>query len=245
MRKAIVVFSSLFLCLSLFKVGAVVAEEGAVGQAEVGADVEGQQGSSDFGWKQQFSDERQQLQEQGKEIKDNMEAAREEEKQLRQRIADALEAGDPQTAAQLKEELKVMHQENVQGMQQDREAMQAAKQELKSNIQEARQAGSLPIEQQGESGTNVVNPPGPMGGPGAGPEGMPRFDRDNNPPGPKGGPGTNWENKPGPQGGPGAGPDRKPGMGNPPGPKGGPGAGPRKSQGAPQGGGPRGGGNRK
>ena len=38
------------------------------------------------------------------------------------------------------------------------------------------------------------NPPGPVGGPGAG-----------NPPGPVGGPGTNWRNPPGPAGGPGAG----------------------------------------
>jgi len=66
------------------------------------------------------------------------------------------------------------------------------------------------------------NPPGPRGGPGAGP----KKDRDNNPPGPRGGRGTNWENPPGPQGGPGASPDRKLKKdldNNPPGPVGGPG----------------------
>ena len=47
------------------------------------------------------------------------------------------------------------------------------------------------------------NPPGPAGGPGAGPR-----DLDNNPPGKKGGPGTNWENPKGPVGGPGASPNR-------------------------------------
>ena len=58
------------------------------------------------------------------------------------------------------------------------------------------------------------NPPGPKGGPGAGP----RMDRDNNPPGRAGGPGTNWENPPGPRGGPGAGPAYV--SGNPPAPEG-------------------------
>jgi len=62
------------------------------------------------------------------------------------------------------------------------------------------------------------NPPGPRGGPGAGP----RRDLDNNPPGRAGGPGTNWENPPGPRGGPGTGANRGP-AGNPPGPRGGPG----------------------
>ena len=44
------------------------------------------------------------------------------------------------------------------------------------------------------------NPPGPQGGPGAGP----RYG--NNPPGQAGGPGTSLGNPPGPQGGPGTGP---------------------------------------
>lgn len=52
------------------------------------------------------------------------------------------------------------------------------------------------------------NPPGPAGGPGAGP--LPPKDVDNNPPGATGGPGTNWENPPGPAGGAGASPDLKP-----------------------------------
>jgi len=78
------------------------------------------------------------------------------------------------------------------------------------------------------------NPPGPVGGRGAGPRwpnrAIPRtwvywgahdgfhwykhpngywcmFDNDGNPPGPAGGPGTNWENPPGPIGGPGASPN--------------------------------------
>jgi thioester reductase-like protein len=148
MRKTTVVLGGLFLCFSLFRVGIVGAEDGTVAQ-----------------------DDRQQLQEQRKEIKGNMEAARAEEKQLRLRIADALQANDTQTAAQLKEQLRAMHQENVQGMQQDKQAMQAAKQEFKNNVQEARQAGdNNPPGPMGGPGTNWENRPGPQGGPGASPD---------------------------------------------------------------------------
>ncbi len=68
-----------------------------------------------------------------------------------------------------------------------------------------------------------ANPPGPVGGPGAGPAMV-------NPPGPVGGPGAGPRrdvdnNPPGPAGGPGASPNNRP-MINPPGPMGGPGAGP-------------------
>lgn len=114
------------------------------------------------------------------------------------------------------------------------------------------------IAQNAANDGEKVNPPGPTGGPGAGP----KWDKDNNPPGMAGGPGTNWENKPGPQGGPGMGQDRrgpkmdrdnnppgpKGGQGtnweNKPGPQGGPGVGPNRpgGQGGPQGGnGPQGG----
>lgn len=208
MRKAVVVLGGLFLCFSLFRVGAVVAEEG--------------QESTDTGWKQQLSDDRQQLKEQRQEIKGNLEAAKDEEKQLRQRIAAAFQANDLQTVAQLKEELRAMHHENIQGLQQDKQALQADKQELKNDVQEARQAGDLPFKKdwdnnppgpRGGEGTNWENPPGPKGGPGTSPDRKPRFDRDNNPPGPRGGAGTNWENKPGPRGGPGTSPDRRPNNG--------------------------------
>ena len=266
MIKVIAVFISLFLCFFLFKVSSVVAEEGVVAQTEVAANVEDQQESSNAGFKQQIFDDRQQLQEQRKEIKGNMEAARGEEQQLRQRIIDALQTNDLQTATQLKEELRVMHQENVQRMQQDKQAMQAAKQGLKNDVQQAQQTGgNNPPGPMGGPGTNWENPPGPMGGPGASSDARPRFDRDNNPPGPKGGAGTNWENPPGPMGGPGVSPDKRPKLdrdNNPPGPKGGAGTnwenkpGPQGGPGAspnrpgivnPPGpkGGPKAGGNRK
>lgn len=171
MRKAATVLGSLFLCFFLFKISVVAAEEETVAQTEV---------AFDAGWKQEFFEDRQQLQEQKNEIKDDMEAAKAEEEALKQRIADALQVNDLQTADQLKEELRVMRQENRQEMQQDKEEIQEAKQELKDDVLEVRQAGVLPLKK----------------------------DYDNNPPGPQGGAGTNWENPPGPRGGPGASPDR-------------------------------------
>jgi len=219
MRKAIVTLSSLFLCFSLFKVGGVFAEDGELTQAEITSNAAEQQDASGTEWKQQFSDDRAQIQEQKEEIKSNMAASRDEERQLRQQIGAALQANDLQAADKLKEALRVMHQENMQGMQQDRQNMQANRQALKNDLQEARQAGVLPLridkdnnppEPKGGAGTNWENKPGPQGGAGTSPNHHPRIDRDNNPPGPKGGAGTNWENKPGPQGGAGTSPNRRP-----------------------------------
>ena len=59
------------------------------------------------------------------------------------------------------------------------------------------------------------NPPGPKGGPGAGPDHMPMRDRDGNPPGPKGGLGVGSDSM-----------QMRDRDGNPPGPKGGPGKSP-------------------
>lgn len=233
MRKAMVILSSLFLCFSLFKVGGVFAQDGESAPAEITSNVVEQQGASDTEWKQQFSEDRAQIQAQKEEIKNNMIASRDEEQQLRQQIGAALQANDLQTADKLKEALRAMHQENMQGMQQDRQNMQADRQALKNDLQEARQAGVLPLRgdndnnppgPRGGAGTNWENKPGPQGGEGTSPDFRPRVDRDNNPPGPRGGAGTNWENKPGPQGGAGTSPNRGPRIdrdNNPPGPRGG------------------------
>ena len=93
MRKAVVVFSSLFLCFSLFKVGVVSAEDAVVAQTEVAANVEGQE-SSNSGLKQQFSEARSQIQEQKQGNIQNAQAARAEEDQLRQQIKAAMDSGD-------------------------------------------------------------------------------------------------------------------------------------------------------
>jgi len=140
-------------------------------------------------WKQELSSDKQQIRDQKQEINQNAQAARAQEEQLRGQIKDAIAAGDMATADQLKEQLRAVHQENVQQKQQDMQNMRSDRNELRGDVKEARQEG-------------LVNPPGPVGGPGAGPVNR------NNPPGPMGGPGTNWGNPPGPRGGAGASPAR-------------------------------------
>ena len=68
------------------------------------------------------------------------------------------------------------------------------------------------------------NPPGPTGGPGAGPKWKDNPNKIDNPPGPVGGAGTDFGNS---QGSSQGSPVARPWSGNPPGAAGGPGAGPR------------------
>jgi outer membrane murein-binding lipoprotein Lpp len=137
--------------------------------------------SSGAGLKEELKTDRQQIKEELEESKDNAQEAKTEENQLKEQIKAAVASGDLESARKLREQLRLKHQENMQERVQDKEDIQEAGQELKSDIKEARQSGYL----------------------------EPKLDKDNNPPGPKGGPGTNWENPPGPKGGPGASPDRR------------------------------------
>ena len=185
----LLVFSVIVFCCFLSGAYPVFAEgetDSSIQQTEELSSVAQEGSGSDTDWKQELDSDKQQLQEQRQEISQNAQAAREEEAQLKQQIKAALDSGDTQSAQQLKEELRSVHQANIQEMMQDKKEMQAAKQDLKNDFKEARQEGYL----------------------------QPRKDRDNNPPGAKGGAGTNWENPPGPQGGAGAGPDRRPRIGN-------------------------------
>jgi hypothetical protein len=235
MKKAIAVWSSMFLCFFLFKVGIVGAEDGAVVQEEVATNVGEQQESLTTDWKQELSSDRQAIKEQRGQINQNAQESRTEEMQLRDQIKAAMDSGNLEQAAQLREQLKSTHQENVQQMVQDRKDVKIDMQDFKNDLGQAKQEGFLPPRGDrdnnppgavGGPGTNWENKPGPQGGPGSSPDLKPRIDRDNNPPGALGGPGTNWENKPGPQGGPGSSPDLKPRIdrdNNPPGALGGPG----------------------
>ena len=121
-------------------------------------------------------------------IKSNGQAGRQEEKDLRDQIRQAEQSGDKEAARSLREQLKAMHQENVQQKQEDQQGLKEARQQKP----DANQDGTVDnVERERLK------------------ERKRKFDKDNNPPGPKGGEGTNWENKPGPKGGPGASPDRK------------------------------------
>jgi Mg-chelatase subunit ChlI len=170
MKKLFLVLSAIVFCLFLTGTYRALAQ-----------DVEQEAVTSEANRKQVLDSGKQQIQAQRQEISQNAQAARAEEDQLKQQIKAALDSGDTQTAQQLREKLKFVHQENLQGKMQDEQEMQAAKQDFKDSVTEAHQEGYL----------------------------HPKIDKDNNPPGPKGGPGTNWENPPGPKGGAGASPNRK------------------------------------
>jgi hypothetical protein len=131
--------------------------------------------------KQEIISDRQEIKATKEEMKDNAQAAKSEEEALKEQIQAAETAKDLETAKQLREQLRLIHHENVEEKNEDKKEIKADIQELKNDIKGARQDGNLP----------------------------PKFDKDNNPPGPKGGAGTNWENPPGPVGGPGASPDRR------------------------------------
>ncbi|MDO8662998.1 MAG: hypothetical protein Q7K98_07270 [Candidatus Omnitrophota bacterium] len=216
MRKALLASSGIVFCFFLCGASGVYAQQG--------------EDSSVTNVGQEISSDKQQIKDQRQEISRNAQASRAEEASLRQQIKAALDAGDRATANQLRGQLKAAHQENVLEKQQDIQSMRDSRNELKADVNQARQEGFM--HPQANAGNN---PPGPAGGPGAGPNRGTRMDRDNNPPGPVGGQGSNWENRPGPQGGPGASPNIRPQGSNPPGPQGGPGV----SRGNPPG--PRGG----
>ena len=194
-------------------------------------------------WKQEISSDKAAIKTERDQMKTDSSTARQEEKALHRQIKQAMEAGDTQKAESLRAQVKAMHQENVQQKEQDRQDLNAARQEMRSDKKEAqiarkdanhdgtvdqaerarhpqgqgkRDKDNNPPGPKGGQGTNWENPPGATGGPGAGPDrgGVGRRDKDNNPPGPKGGQGTNWENRPGPQGGPGASPNRSGGQGS-------------------------------
>jgi DNA-binding ferritin-like protein len=59
------------------------------------------------------------------EIKSNSESARQDEKALQDQIKQAEASGDRETARSLREQLRSMHQENVQQKQQDQQALQS------------------------------------------------------------------------------------------------------------------------
>ncbi len=64
--------------------------------------------------------------------KDNAASARQEEKDLREQINQAIQSGDMETAKALKEQLKTMHQENIEQKKEDLGSLRESRQELKS-----------------------------------------------------------------------------------------------------------------
>lgn len=165
MVKKLLVLNGLLCCLSAFNPAQTQAQEAPESE----------------NWKQVLMSDKAEVKEQKREIKENAQAAKAQELELKKQIKDALDAGDAGTAEKLRNQLRAMHRENVQERVEDKRELQSQLWELKKDTHEAKK----------EWHKHVAG------------------DRDNNPPGPKGGPGTNWENPPGPKGGAGSSPDRR------------------------------------
>ena len=165
MRKMFLLSSIIVFCLFLTSAYVVLAQTETTSntqQSETVANATEENTASEANWKQELGSDKQQIDAQKQEISQNSQESRAEEDQLRQQIKTAMDSGDIQTAEQLKEQLKSVHQENLQQKMQDVQNMQSAKQDFKNDAKEAQQEGYLPPKDQD------INPPGPVGGPGAG-----------------------------------------------------------------------------
>jgi pyrimidine operon attenuation protein/uracil phosphoribosyltransferase len=95
-------------------------------------------------WKKELSADKQKIQKERQDMKQDAKAAHAEEKQLKTQIRDAKSSGEAQKAKQLKDQLKAVHQDNVQEMKADKKALRDAKQAYKKDKQAARKEGALP-----------------------------------------------------------------------------------------------------
>ncbi|OIO36655.1 MAG: hypothetical protein AUJ74_01630 [Candidatus Omnitrophica bacterium CG1_02_44_16] len=120
---------------------------------------EGNTTITDTNWKEEFKSDKDAIKEQKQEIGQNVQQAREEERSLLQQIEEARQSGDIQKAKDLRDQLHILHQQNMFERQEDRK-----------DLKDARQEGVLPPP--------GVNPPG-YNPPGVGPGNPPGY----NPPG--------------------------------------------------------------
>ena len=115
--------------------------------------------SSDASLRQELTSDRQELKEQHQGIAENANAARQEEGQARDQIHQAIQAGDYETAKNLRDQLKETHQENVEQKHSDIQALKESRQEFKSDLQGARQERES-RQSAGEGKASGFNPPG-------------------------------------------------------------------------------------
>lgn len=100
-----------------------------------------EEGPSSTDWKGELASDKAAIKSEKEEIKEHAAAARGEERALRQEIKGAVTSGDKAKAKELREQLKTVHQENVQGMRQDKKDLGAVKKELRKDRKAAHRAG--------------------------------------------------------------------------------------------------------
>jgi len=125
--------------------------------------------AQDAGYKEERAADKQAIEIQKAAIKENAAAARQEEVAIKEQIRAAEQSGDMETVKNLKEQLRATRRQNMQERQQDRHAIGEAKKEMRQDRKEARQEGNMPPPPRPRRDIDN-NPPGPRGGPGAGPK---------------------------------------------------------------------------
>jgi DNA repair exonuclease SbcCD ATPase subunit len=111
-------------------------------------------------WKQEISSDAQQIKQARETNKSHAQAAIKKEKDLRDQIRQAVQAGDQEKARSLREQLKATHKENIQQKRQDMQNLKQTRQELRSDIKDARKDGALPPRKINPPGVGPDNPPG-------------------------------------------------------------------------------------
>ncbi|OGW75420.1 MAG: hypothetical protein A2Z72_00290 [Omnitrophica bacterium RBG_13_46_9] len=123
MRRISLILSNVIICFFLCSIYKTYAQE---------------EGSSDTQWKQGLQPDRQEVTDEREEIKQNAQAAGTEEAGSRRQIRDAAETGDMEKTAQITEQLRSIHEEHIRKMQEDKEGLPVALQELKKDEKNAR-----------------------------------------------------------------------------------------------------------
>ena len=129
------------------------AQEEAASQVE--SSVRAQEAAESGTWKQELISDRQALKEEHQSIAENAQAAKQEERQLKDQIHQAIQSGDYETARSLKDQLKETHQENIEQIHGDIQEFQEARQEFKNDLQSARQE-KRDYQSQGEGKHQVL-----------------------------------------------------------------------------------------
>lgn len=101
-------------------------------------------------WHNELSGDREALKEQHEEIKTSAQEAKGEEAALREQIQQAEQAGNLEEAKKLKAQWRQMHRANVADKKSDMEGLKQARQEMKSDIQAAKDAGYKPKRGRGK-----------------------------------------------------------------------------------------------
>lgn len=185
LRKLLLLAGVLDLFLLTGILGKVFAQENAVSS---GTESQEESSAGTSGVRemqgQEIASDRQELKEQRQDIAENANAARQVEREAKDQIHQALQSGDYETAKNLRDQLKEIHQKNVEQMYSDIQELKESREGLRNDAQDARLERGLPAigSEGGAAGFNSPgvgpnNPPGRDLPPGLRDKAEDRFDR--------------------------------------------------------------------